>query len=88
MIHAVEYALVRAVDGVLSLLPMSTVRRLGAGLGRVVFHLDRRHQRIAPRLESFPSLPGQAECLIVKGFSCPMAAQSLGSGQGCGFGGI
>ena len=47
MIHAVEYALVHAVDGVLSLLPMSTVRRLGAGLGRVVFHLDRRHQRIA-----------------------------------------
>ena len=47
MIHAVEYALVRAVDVALSLLPMSTVRRLGAGLGRVVFHLDRRHQRIA-----------------------------------------
>jgi len=47
MIRALEFAAVRLVSAVVSLLPMRVVRRCGAALGRFVSAVDRRHRRIA-----------------------------------------
>jgi len=47
MIRALEFAAVRLVSAVVSLLPMPLVRRCGAALGRFVSAVDRRHRRIA-----------------------------------------
>jgi KDO2-lipid IV(A) lauroyltransferase len=56
MIRALEYASVRIVGALVSLLPMRAVRALGAGLGRLAYALDAGHRRIAlANLESaFP----------------------------------
>jgi KDO2-lipid IV(A) lauroyltransferase len=43
----IEAALVRAVTGAVSLLPMSAVRACGHAFGRLVFWVDRFHRRIA-----------------------------------------
>jgi KDO2-lipid IV(A) lauroyltransferase len=47
MIRLLEYAGVRLVAAVVSLLPMSAVRRCGALLGRLAYAVDRSHRRIA-----------------------------------------
>ena len=47
MKDAVEYAVVRAVNGVVRLLPMGAVRACGDLLGGAAYHLDRFHRRIA-----------------------------------------
>jgi KDO2-lipid IV(A) lauroyltransferase len=47
MIRALEFAAVRLVAVIVSLLPMQLVRRIGAGLGRLVYFLDRTHRRTA-----------------------------------------
>src|SRR5437588_577227 len=56
MIRALEYASVRIVAALVSVLPMRAVRALGAGLGRLAYALDAGHRRIAlANLESaFP----------------------------------
>jgi KDO2-lipid IV(A) lauroyltransferase len=46
MKHAVEYALARAVSGLLRLFPRRMRLAVGRGLGSLVFALDRRHRRI------------------------------------------
>jgi KDO2-lipid IV(A) lauroyltransferase len=59
MIRALEFAAVRLVSAVVSLLPMRVVRRCGAALGRFVSAVDRRHRRIALEnlAAAFPSRP-------------------------------
>ena len=47
MIRAVEFAAVRIVAAIVALLPMSVVRSLGAGIGRIAYRVDRSHRRIA-----------------------------------------
>ena len=47
MIRAIEFAAVRIVSAIVSLLPMPVVRRCGAALGRLVCLIDRPHRRIA-----------------------------------------
>jgi KDO2-lipid IV(A) lauroyltransferase len=47
MKHLVEYALVRAMAALLSLLPMPAVRACGGALGRAVYAVDGFHRRIA-----------------------------------------
>ena len=47
MKHWFEYALVRAVELALSLLPMRAVRRCGTWLGRLAFVIDKSHRRTA-----------------------------------------
>jgi KDO2-lipid IV(A) lauroyltransferase len=47
MIRALEFGAVRLVAAIVSLLPMSVVRRIGAGLGRVAYFLDATHRRTA-----------------------------------------
>ena len=47
MIRAIEYSAVRIVAAIVSLLPMSVVRKVGAGIGRVAYMVDRTHRRIA-----------------------------------------
>ena len=62
MIRTLEYASVRIVAAIVSVLPMRLVRRLGAGLGRLAYALDAGHRRIALEnlAAAFPSRP-QAE---------------------------
>ena len=59
MIRAIEFAAVRLVSAIVSLLPMRVVRRLGAALGRLACAVDRRHRRIAldNLAAAFPSRP-------------------------------
>lgn len=45
--HAIEYGLYRAVKGMVRVVPHAWARRLGQGLGEVVWHLDRRHRKVA-----------------------------------------
>ena len=47
MKDAIEYAIVRAVNGVIRLMPMPAVRACGDLLGGAAYHLDRFHRRIA-----------------------------------------
>jgi len=47
MIRAIEFAAVRIVSAIVSLLPMGAVRRCGGALGRLAYLVDRRHRRIA-----------------------------------------
>ena len=49
MIRSLEYAAVRFVSGIVSMLPMPAVRSLGAALGRLAYRVDRSHRRIARR---------------------------------------
>ena len=59
MIRALEFAAVRVVAAIVSLLPMPAVRRFGAGIGRLAYVLDRFHRRIAVTnlAAAFPSRP-------------------------------
>jgi KDO2-lipid IV(A) lauroyltransferase len=47
MIRALEFEAVRLVAAIVSALPMRIVRRIGAGLGRIVYRLDRSRRRTA-----------------------------------------
>ena len=47
MIRAFEYTAVRIVAAIVSLMPMSVVRSVGAGIGRMAYMVDRTHRRIA-----------------------------------------
>jgi len=47
MIRALEFGAVRLVAAIVSVLPMRMVRRIGAGLGRIVYRLDRSRRRTA-----------------------------------------
>jgi KDO2-lipid IV(A) lauroyltransferase len=47
VIRTLEFAAARLVAAIVSLLPMRVVRRIGAGLGRVVYVVDRTHRRTA-----------------------------------------
>ena len=47
MIRALEFGAVRLVAAIVSALPMRIVRRIGAGLGRIVYRLDRSRRRTA-----------------------------------------
>jgi len=47
MIRALEFGTVRLVAAIVSVLPMRIVRRIGAGLGRIVYRLDRSRRRTA-----------------------------------------
>ena len=57
MKHRLEYALVRAVAGVVAVLPVTVVRACGAALGAVVYRVDRFHRRVAldNLAQAFPS---------------------------------
>ena len=59
MIRAIEFAAVRLVAAIVSLLPMSAVRRCGAMLGRIAYLVDGTHRRIALEnlAAAFPSRP-------------------------------
>src|SRR5690349_12041722 len=59
VIRSLEYASVRIVAAVVSLLPMRLVRTLGTGLGRLAYALDAGHRRIALEnlAAAFPSRP-------------------------------
>jgi KDO2-lipid IV(A) lauroyltransferase len=62
--HVVEDRLVQAIEAAVRPWPRSLVLRVGAGLGRVMGRLARRHVRIAQRqlALSFPEWPGE-RCL-------------------------
>ena len=47
MIRSLEFGAVRLVAAIVSLLPMNVVRRVGAGLGRIAYCLDRARRRTA-----------------------------------------
>jgi KDO2-lipid IV(A) lauroyltransferase len=57
--RAIEFAAVRVVAALVSLLPMSVVRHVGAGIGRVAYVVDRTHRRIATAnlAAAFPARP-------------------------------
>jgi len=59
MIDLIEVGLVRVVAAFVSLLPMRTVRRLGARLGHLVYALDRAHRNraLANLAAAFPARP-------------------------------
>lgn len=56
--HAFEYALLSGIEGLFRALPHGAARRLGASLGELAFHLDRRHRRVTRRnfALAFPDL--------------------------------
>jgi Kdo2-lipid IVA lauroyltransferase/acyltransferase len=67
-----EYLLVRVVAGCMSLLPMSSVRACGGGLGRFVYTIDRFHRRIAIEnlSQAFPArTPGEISALAREMFA-------------------
>lgn len=47
MKHRIEYAAVRAIRGLLGVLPHAAARGLGATLGALVYAVDARHRRVA-----------------------------------------
>jgi len=59
MIRVVESIAVRMVAAIVSLLPMATVRRCGAALGRLAYSVDATHRRIALEnlASAFPARP-------------------------------
>ena len=60
MKHAVEFAAVRLVSAALRPLPMTAVRTLGRGLGRLAYLVDAWHRRIA--LENLAAaFPGRSQ---------------------------
>jgi KDO2-lipid IV(A) lauroyltransferase len=59
MKHRLELCAVRAVSGAMRLLPMTAVRALGRGLGRLAYIVDGLHRRIAldNLAHAFPNRP-------------------------------
>ena len=59
MKHGAEFLAVRVVAGAMRLLPMSAVRVIGRGLGRLAYPLDGWHRRIALEnlARAFPGRP-------------------------------
>jgi KDO2-lipid IV(A) lauroyltransferase len=57
--HRLEYALVRAIGALVSVLPMSAVRAIGGGVGRLAYLVDATHRRTALEnlAAAFPGRP-------------------------------
>ena len=68
MTRSLEFAAVRLVATVVSLLPMRLVRRCGAALGRVAYALDAAHRRIALEnlAAAFPSRPARERRILAR----------------------
>jgi Kdo2-lipid IVA lauroyltransferase/acyltransferase len=68
MTRSLEFAAVRIVAMVVSLLPMRVVRRCGAALGRLACALDASHRRIALEnlAAAFPSRPERERRMLVR----------------------
>lgn len=68
MKHRLEYLLVRAVGGIVALLPMAAARSIGAALGRVVYVVDRSHRRTAIEnlAAAFPGRPASEHRAVAR----------------------
>jgi KDO2-lipid IV(A) lauroyltransferase len=68
MTRSLEFAAVRLVATVVSLLPMRVVRRCGAALGRLAYALDAAHRRIALEnlAAAFPSRPARERRILAR----------------------
>ena len=68
MTRSLEFAAVRLVATVVSLLPMRLVRRCGAALGRLAYALDAAHRRIALEnlAAAFPSRPARERRILAR----------------------
>jgi KDO2-lipid IV(A) lauroyltransferase len=68
MTRSLEFAAVRLVATVVSLLPMRLVRRCGAALGRLAYALDAAHRRIALEnlAAAFPSRPARERRMLAR----------------------
>jgi KDO2-lipid IV(A) lauroyltransferase len=68
MTRSLEFAAVRLVATVVSLLPMRLVRRCGAVLGRLAYALDAAHRRIALEnlAAAFPSRPARERRMLAR----------------------
>jgi KDO2-lipid IV(A) lauroyltransferase len=68
MTRSLEFAAVRLVATVVSLLPMRLVRRGGAALGRLAYALDAAHRRIALEnlAAAFPSRPARERRMLAR----------------------
>jgi KDO2-lipid IV(A) lauroyltransferase len=68
MTRSLEFAAVRIVATVVSLLPMRVVRRCGAALGRLAYALDAAHRRIALEnlAAAFPSRPERERRMLAR----------------------
>jgi len=68
MTRSLEFAAVRLVASVVSLLPMRVVRRCGAVLGRLAYALDAAHRRIALEnlAAAFPSRPARERRMLAR----------------------
>ena len=68
MTRSLEFAAVRLVATVVSLLPMRLVRRCGAALGRPAYALDAAHRRIALEnlAAAFPSRPARERRMLAR----------------------
>lgn len=68
MTRSLEFAAVRLVATVVSLLPMRVVRRCGAALGRLAYTLDAAHRRIALEnlAAAFPSRPARERRMLAR----------------------
>ena len=68
MTRSLEFAAVRIVATVVSLLPMRAVRRCGAALGRLAYALDAAHRRIALEnlAAAFPSRPERERRMLAR----------------------
>lgn len=66
--HRLEYLAVRAVIGVVRLLPFGAVEACGTALGRLFHLLDRPHRRVAERnvAAAFPTRPPAEQRAIVR----------------------
>jgi Kdo2-lipid IVA lauroyltransferase/acyltransferase len=68
MTRSLEFAAVRIVATVVSLLPMRVVRRCGAAVGRLAYALDAAHRRIALEnlAAAFPSRPERERRVLAR----------------------
>ena len=68
MKHRLELALFHLVRTIVRLLPLSGVRAAGAMLGRVVYHVDGSHRRVALAniAEALPSKPPAERRLVIR----------------------
>ena len=68
MTRSLEFAAVRLVATVVSVLPMRLVRRCGAALGRLAYALDAAHRRIALEnlAAAFPSRPARERRMLAR----------------------